>query len=131
MPRDIKERVRRREDFIQKMEQKARRRKPTRTRAKITRTMFAIRNKRVAIREGALRRSEIIITYVKITTGERKKYVVAPYSYRYKRLKVGRRKMLYAYDMKDKRIKGFSIRNIKNVALTDRKYRPKWKIEIF
>lgn len=130
MPRDIAEMMSRRESFIQKMEKKAPRRKPTRTRAKITRSMFAIRSKRVAIREGALRRTELVITYVKTTTGERKKYVVAPYSYRYRRLRVGRRKMLYAYDMKDKRIKGFAIRNIKNVALTDRKYRPKWSVEI-
>jgi len=95
-----------------------------------TGTLFAIRNKRLAIREAALRRSEIIITYRKTTTGETKKYVVAPYSYRYRRLKGGMRKMLYAYDMRAKHIKGFSIRSIRNVVITDRKFKPKWDIEI-
>jgi len=55
---------------------------------------------------------------------------VAPYSYRYKRLKVGMRKMMYAYDMKDRHIKGFAMSNIRNVAITDRKFRPIWRVEI-
>jgi hypothetical protein len=130
MPRDIAERMRRRQDFIKRMEEKAPRRKPARTRAKLTGSLFAIRNKRIAIREGALRVRQIVITYVKTTTGERKKYIVAPYSYRYRRLRVGWRKMLYAWDMADKRTKSFAIRNIRNVALTERKFRPKWTVEI-
>jgi len=118
--------------FIQEQEAKAPRRRARRVGMKPkTGTLFAIRNKRVAIREAALRRSQIIITYTKTTTGETKKYVVAPYSYRYRRLNVGLRKMLYAYDMKAKHIKSFAIRNIRNVALTDRKFpRKPWPIEI-
>lgn len=117
--------------FIQKAEEKAPRRKPKRVGKKPkTGTLFAIRNKRLALREAALRKVEVVMTYRKITTGETKKYIVAPYSYRYRRLKSGIRKMLFAYDMRDRKIKGFAIRNVKNVAITDRKFRPKWPIEI-
>lgn len=120
-----------RESFIEKQESKASRRKPARTGTKPKYgTLFALRNKRLAIREGALRKSQIILRYVKITTGESKRYIVAPYSYRYRKLKAGRRKMLFAYDMDDKHIKGFVLNNIRKVAITDRKFRPKWKIEI-
>jgi predicted DNA-binding transcriptional regulator YafY len=116
--------------FIQQMEGKAHRRKPVRTMAQPTGTLFAIRNKRITIREGALRLVQVIITYTKETTGETKKYTVAPYSYRYRRLKLGRRKMLYAYDMDEQKIKSFVLNNIRNVALTDRKFSPKWRVEL-
>lgn len=120
-----------REQFIAEETAKAQRRKPTRTRMKPRRgTLFAKRNKRIAIREGALRRVQVIITYKKTTTNETKKYVVAPYEIKYRRLKAGRRKVLWAYDMEDKHIKSFVLRNIGNVALTDRRYVPKWPVEI-
>ena len=118
-------------DFIMQQEAKAPKRLPRRVGQKQkVGTLFAIRNKRLSIREAALRNAQIIITYKKTTTNETKKYVVAPYSYRYKRLKVGLRKMLFAYDMKERRIKGFAMRNIRNVAITDRKFRPRWPVEI-
>ena len=117
--------------FIEKQEKKAPKRRARRVGLKPkTGTLFAVRNKRVSIREAALRLSQIIITYKKTTTGETKKYIVAPYSHRYRMLKVGRRKMLMAYDMKDKHIKGFAIRNIRNVAITDRKFKNLWPIEL-
>ena len=118
-------------DFIQKQEAKAPKRRPRRTgqKPKIG-TLFAIRNKRLSIREAAMRRVQIVITYKKVTTGETKKYVVAPYSWKYLRMKAGLRKVLYAYDMKAGHIKSFVQRNIRNVAITDRKFRPKWPVEI-
>jgi len=119
--------------FIADQELKAKKRKPKRTGEKMrTGTLFAGRNKRLAIREAALRTVQIIIRYKKITTGETKKYIVAPYSYRYRMTRNGRRKMLFAYDMEDKRIKGFVIKGIMNVSITDRKFRPKngWAVEI-
>ena len=116
--------------FIQEMERKAPRRKPKRTKAEPTGTLFAIRNNRLTIREGALRYVQIIITYIKETNREQKKYIVAPYSYRYRMLKSGFRKLLYAYDMDDGHIKGFVLKNIRNIALTDRKFTPMWPIEI-
>lgn len=119
------------EIFISEQERKAPRRKAKRVGYKPkSGTLFAIRNKRLSIREAALRLVQIVLTYKKTTTGETKKYVVASYSYRHRRLKVGRRKMLFAYDMKAKHIKGFAMRNIRNVAITDRKFRPKWPVEI-
>lgn len=118
-------------EFIAKQEEKASRRKPRRTGQKPKRgTLAALRNKRLAIREAALRRAQMIITYRKTTTGETKKYIVAPYSYRYRRLKVGRRKMLYAWDMKERHIKSFSLKDIRKAVISDRKFRPKWDIEI-
>jgi predicted DNA-binding transcriptional regulator YafY len=117
--------------FIAEQEAKASRRKPKRVGEKQrTGSLFAIRNKRLAIREAALRNAQIILRYRKTTTGELKKYVVAPYSYRYRMTNNGRRKMLMAYDMKSKHIKGFVVRGIRNVTITDRKFRPIWTVEI-
>ncbi len=117
--------------FIVEQEAKAPARLPKRVgeRPK-TGTLFAKRNKRLTIREAARRLVQVVMTYRKTTTGETKKYIVAPYSYRYRRLAVGLRKMLFAFDMKDGHIKGFSLRDVRNVALTDRKFRPKWPVEI-
>lgn len=126
MPRDIKEIIKKgvsRTEFIKKQEAKAVRRKPIKTRpVKIRGTLYALRNKRLAIREGALRKRQIIISYVKTTTGELKKYIVAPMSWRYRKLKVGMRKMLYAQDVKERHVKSFALKNIRNVAITDRKF---------
>ena len=134
MPRSFQEVIEsgvRQSLWLQDQEAKARRRLPKRVGIKPSAgTMFAIRNKRLTIREAALRLVQIIVTYRKTTTNEVKKYVVAPYSYRYRRLKGGMRKMLFAYDMKDKHIKGFSVFDIRNVALTDRKFKPIWRVEI-
>jgi predicted DNA-binding transcriptional regulator YafY len=119
------------DNFIAEQERKAPKRKPKRVGRKPRYgTLFALRNKRTTIAEAALRRVQVVITYRKTTTNETKKYVVAPYSYRYRRLKIGTRKMLMAYDMKDKHIKGFAVRNVRKVALTDRKFKPKWPVEI-
>lgn len=86
---------------------------------------------RMAIRKAAKGKNQIEIVYTKTTTNETKTYKVAPYSYRYKKLKIGRRKMLFAYDMKEKSIKMFSIRNVKQVKVFfGQPFVPKWKIEI-
>lgn len=117
--------------FITEQEKKAPRRKPKRVGKKPAYgTLYALRNTRMAIREAALRKAQIIIHYTKETTGETKRYVACPYSYRYRRLKSGVRKLLFAYDIDDKHIKGFVIGNIKKVAITDHKFKPMWPIEI-
>jgi len=135
MPRDILDIVKEsgRKLFMDRMEKAAKRRKPSRVGKNlkdIVGTLAAKRNKRLAIREAALRGVQVVLRYTKITTGETKRYTVAPYSYRYRKLKVGRRKVFYAYDMRDKHIKSFVLRNIQNVFLTDRRYRPRWPVEI-
>jgi len=131
MPKDLQAAVDR-SIWLAIQEAKASKRKTTKTAVPAGKkgTLFAQRNKRLAIREAAMRTSQIAITYKKTTTGETNKYIVAPYSWRYRRLKVGNRKMLYAYDMESKKIKSFALANIKKVAITDRKFRPKWTIEI-
>jgi hypothetical protein len=93
--------------------------------------LFSIRNKRLGIMIGAEDEMIVKIIYKKTTTGEVNPYEVEPYSYRNRRLKVGLRKMLYAYDVKDKRIKSFALRNIRNVEVTNKPYqRVRWPIEI-
>ena len=80
-------------EFILKMEKMAPHRKPKRVGYKPAYgTLYALRNTRMSIREGALRKVQIIISYIKIN-GERKKYIVCPYSYRYRKLKQGVRKL--------------------------------------
>lgn len=117
--------------FIEKQELKAVKRKPVRTKATPIGTLYAMRNKRLVIREAALRKVQVILHYRKITTGEHKTYIVAPYEWKYRKLKIGLRKVLYAYDMKDKHIKSFVQINITRAILTDRKFKPKWTIRIY
>ena len=117
-------------EFIKEQKRKAPRRKPKKGRTPAYGTLHALRNKKLAILEAARRLVQIVITYKKITTGETKDYVVAPYSYRYRKLRIGWKKLLFAYDMDDKHIKGFVLSNIRKVALTDRKFKPKWPVEL-
>lgn len=131
MPRDVNDKIvgRKREwaDFVADVEAKAPKRKPVRADApaKKVGTLWAVRNKRLTIREAAKRLVCCLMTYRKLTTGEVKKYEVIPISYRYRKLKQGYRKVLYVHDKKDdKRLKSFMLKNIMNVALTDRHFKP-------
>lgn len=118
-------------DFVKEVETKARKKKPVRTRVDIRGTLVAKRNKRVAIREAALRGVSCIILYKKVTTDEVKRYEVIPTEYKYKKLRAGWRKVLYIQDVREKKqIKLFVVRNILKVALTDRKPKSMWPIKI-
>jgi hypothetical protein len=121
-----------RDAWISGQEKKAPRRKNTVTTKPSRGTIAAIRNKNIALREAVRRKTprQVIITYTKTTTKETKKYICAPYSFRMRRLRVGWRKMLYLWDMEEKRTKSFAMRNIRKVAITDRVFVPKWPIEI-
>jgi hypothetical protein len=153
MPRDVKEGQNPidRLLWISKMEKKAPVRRAVRTRVKpseIRGTLGAKRNFRLVIREAALRRSMVIITYKKTTTNTTNQYLVEPYSYRTRKLKIGRRKVLYAFDThkltntdpkrskseqersKKPSIKSFAMSNIHKAVLTDKKYTPRWTVEI-
>ena len=115
------------DDFVREQSEKSVRRKPKRVGVpeNMRGTLFAIRNKRLAIREAALRHVSIIVTYTKITDGTTKLYEVNPVEWKYKKLKNGYRKVLYVYDKNDnKQIKNFVLRNIGNVIITDRKFVP-------
>lgn len=117
--------------FVKKVQEKAVRRKPVMTKKRITGTLFAKRNVRLAIREAALRRVTIVVLYKKVTTGQIKRYELIPLSYRYRKLKQGRRKVLFALDYRDdKQVKYFLLKSIYKVAITDRKFKTRWDIEI-
>lgn len=71
------------------------------------------------------------IRYTKITTGETKSYDVEPYSFRTEHTRVGVRRMLYAYDVNEGTIKKFVFANISDADFDpDRKYTPRWEVEI-
>ncbi len=90
-----------------------------------------LRDTRLLIRIGAVRRVQIVIIYKKITTGEIKRYTVAPLSYRYRRLRVGIRKVLFAKDMQESKLKMFVLKNIRTVSITNKKYSsPIFPVEI-
>jgi hypothetical protein len=116
--------------FYEQQKAKMPNRKPVRTQKKHEGTMFAKRNKRLAIAEAGLRNVSIIMEYKKVTTGEKKKYLVNPYSWRTRKLKKGFKRVLFAEDKQDKKqIKMFVVENIGNVVITDQKYRPRWAVE--
>ena len=119
------------EKFYDEQKKKMVKRKPVKTKSKThTGTMFAKRNKRLTIREAALRGVSILVDYRKVS-GERKKYLLNPISYRYRKLKKGWRKVLFVEDKKEnKQIKMFVVQNIQNVVLTDQKYKSQYSIEI-
>ena len=105
-------------------------RKPKRRNNELTKKIFAKRDFRLGIRNGARYKRQIIVSYTKITTGEHKNYKVNPYSYRYRHTRDGVRKMLFAEDVLEHRIKGFVLRMINHVEITDKTFKPRWRVEI-
>lgn len=105
-------------------------------------TLLAKRHFRLTIREASRRRSIIAMLYTKLTTGDTLEYRLEPYSYRYRRLRVGIRKVFFAYKVGDvhseKRkfpvkyqgIRMFYLLNIHAVKILQRRYRPRWRVEI-
>jgi len=85
---------------------------------------------RVTLRDAALKKKTVKITYKKTTSGEIKVYQIEPYSFRYLRMKVGVRKSLFGFDIKEKRIKSFAMRNITKIEMTNSSFSPRWPIEI-
>ena len=116
--------------FFEEQERKAVKRKPKKDVVPDDIGVLKTRNIKVLIGQAATLLRQIEITYRKETTGEVKEYRVAPYSYRYRRLKTGTRKMFFAYDMDDRHIKGYVLRNIRKVEILKRKFKPKWPVEI-
>ena len=117
-------------DFLEKVEEASAPKRARRSIYEQARTIFSNRDERVKVLKSARNLKKIRITYKKITTGEVKKYLVAPYSWRYRNTREGLRKMLFAYDDKDGHIKGFVWRNVKKVSATEKSFSPKWKVEI-
>jgi predicted DNA-binding transcriptional regulator YafY len=88
------------------------------------------KNVNVLLRKAAVDLKQVQMKYKKDTTGEVKSYRVAPYSYRFRMSNKRRKRMLFAYDMDDKHIKGFVMRNILKVEILEKKFKPKWPVEI-
>lgn len=85
---------------------------------------------RVTLRDAALKKKVVRITYRKTTSGEIKVYNIEPYSFRYLRMNVGIRKSLFGFDIKENRIKSFAMRNITKIEMTGNSFSPRWPIEI-
>lgn len=85
---------------------------------------------RVSLRDAAQQNHVLEITYKKTTTNEIKVYKIEPYSFRYLHLKVGIRKMVFGWDVKEKRIKSFALRNIMKAKITGSKFSPRFPVEI-
>ena len=95
------------------------------------RTAAFTKNMEDVILHAAEEKKQLKLRYKK-RTGEIKTYVVNPYSYRYKfSPRGGRQRMLFAYDVKDKHIKGFYVKNLLKVQKLSRTFRPIWPIEIY
>lgn len=117
--------------FVDDTKAKGKSKKPKkREKSPATDATFKSKNLSLLIRHAAKGLFQIQMTYKKDTTGETKSYRVAPYSYRYRISKKVRKKMLFAYDMDDKHIKGFVMRNVLKVKILEKKFRPKWPVEI-
>lgn len=83
------------------------------------------------IRTSAIALVKMKLGYTKITTGETKEYIVAPYSFRTEKVRDGVRQMLYAYDFEDGKIKKFAAVNIRVAELLpDEHFKPMWEVEI-
>ena len=120
-----------RTEFVRKVEQENKKKKPTKTQVDIRGSLYSKRNYRIAIREAALRGVTCILLYKKITTKRLKRFEVIPLSYRTRKLKEGVRKMLFLEDVRVKfQIKHFAMRYIQRAALTERKITPHWPVEI-
>lgn len=104
--------------------------RPRKRTNELAKKIFAKRDFRLGIKIAARHERQIIISYTKTTTGEHNNYHVNPYSYRYRHTRNGIRKMLFAEDAIEHRIKGFVLRMIDHVDITQKRFKPKWQIEI-
>ena len=130
MPRDIKIAISQKSKrFKKKQEDKKVKKAPIKD-AVVHRELRSRRSVRSIIREAAINLMLVEILYKKTTTNETKKYLIAPYELSFKRLKVGRRKVLWGYDVNSKHIKTYALRNIKTVKRTDKGFNPEWPVKI-
>ena len=85
---------------------------------------------RASIRDSAVTKHLLKITYKKTTTNETKLYTVEPYSFRYVKQNGGLKKALFAWDVEENKIKYFVVRSIMKAEMTDRAYSNRFPIEI-
>ncbi len=96
-------------------------------------TLYAKRNKNIAIRKASKMSVSVVITYLRDGQGK-KFYEVNPISFRRRLLKAGLRKVLYAHDKNDsrsrKQLKSFVWNKVTNVALTEKRFKSKFKEQL-
>ena len=116
--------------FAAEQVKKAPKKKAKKQKSPATDMALKSKNVNVLLRHAAINLKQVQMTYKKDTTNEVKSYKVAPYSYRFRTSNKRKKRMLFAYDMDDKHIKGFVMRNILKVEVLEKKFRPKWPVEI-
>jgi len=91
-----------------------------------------------AIKIGGRGHHLLKIEYTKITNGRTNEYIVEPYSYRFRPVRLGVKKMLMAYDTGQIRnsdskgantIKGFLLARLKSVQILNETFSPRWRVE--
>jgi hypothetical protein len=134
-------------NYVRRVEEVAQKRKAKHTTPQTVGTLFAKRNKRIAIAESSARGVDAVITYVKIGDSangknlqdkadnqiatyhsvDLKKYAIVPLEWKMRKLKMGYRKVLWAQDIYDNfRTKSFVASNIQKVAIGNRRIKPKF-----
>ena len=78
------------------------------------------------LKDAAKDNNLVRIKYKRKKDGSTKTYVIEPYSYR----KRGGNSVLFGYDKKDRRMKMFIKRNIKNASSEDKTFKPRHKVEL-
>lgn len=102
---------------------------PLRKRAPV-RPRLGIRGFMATIVHAARNLRMIRVRYHKVTTGEIVTRVLEPYSFRFRRLSIGRARVLFGYHRAHKSIEMYVTKRIQWVELTNRRYSPRWKVEI-
>ena len=91
------------------------------------RPRFSVGDMWEMLHQAATEKRKCVIRYSSKKKGKKKnEYVIAPYSFRSK----PGGEVLFAYDFRDGRIKSFFKDSITGVKITNRKFRPKWDVEI-
>jgi predicted DNA-binding transcriptional regulator YafY len=85
---------------------------------------------RASIRDSAVAKKILKITYKKTTTNETKTYIVEPYSFAYIKQNGGLKKALYAWDVEENKIKYFVVKNIIKAEVTEKRYECRFPIKI-
>ena len=82
------------------------------------------------IQQYARARRTVVITYLKVTTGEVVTREIEPYSIRFKMTRNGRRRYLYgSCGTHGGQIHSFIIENIQQVRGTSNRFAPRWEVE--
>lgn len=85
---------------------------------------------RASIRDAATAKHVLKITYRKTTDNKTNVYLVEPYSYDYAKQNGGIKKVLWAWDTHENKIKCFVVKNIVKAEMTDKPYQVRFPIKI-